>query len=106
LVAPEHLCGGEFEVGFAFLPGKGLMVVSLESLSGNPNGTIGECVLSQLTKQFGRPKSTKLAPRLGGGEYYQFYRLFSRRFTAVWTQPERVVIHYTWGRSDSTPLLF
>jgi len=95
LATPEHFCGGYFEVGFIFFdePGKGLAWVYLESQSGNPDGIIGQCVLRQITVQFGHPKAT-IPER---GEYW-FHHAFSRRWTVLWVQPKRVVIHYGRGR--------
>ena len=94
LDTPENLCGGDFEVEVTFVAGTGLQVVSLITRVGNL-GEIGSCVLNLLTKRLGHPKSRRL-----DGKYaeYQFYRLFSRRFTTLWIQPKLVQIGYTCGR--------
>ena len=94
LNTPEHFCGGDFEVGFIFFdkPRNRLAWVYFESLSGNPDGIIGKCVLRELTKELGSPKIVG-TPTPEDGEYW-FHRLFSKRWTVLYIQPKRVVIHY------------
>lgn len=97
----EQTCGAEFRVDFHFFDEdsdkKGLGSVSLESQSGNPNGTIGNCVMSQLTAELGKPQTDK---RNGPGFWWFGHRFFGAR-TTLFISPSRVFI----GHERHRPLI-
>jgi hypothetical protein len=92
----EHFCRADFGVYFHFpVPDKGLDWIDFESLSGNAEGAIGECVLAQLTAKFGHPQ---LKERQESGAEYRRVYWFGHRSSKQWEvltiQDKRVNIHY------------
>jgi hypothetical protein len=85
---PQRFCGGDFRVDFGFdpyKPKKGLSSVTLElEKSGNADGKVGDCVLMEFTRRFGKSRF-KYAQQ---GEY----RFFGDRIE--WVIPNRVQIGY------------
>lgn len=88
----EHYCGGDFEVQLNFFanPNKGLASVYLENRTGNPGGVIGNCVLDDITKKLGHPRTRKQID----GEEYSFGKQSSNLHTTLYTLTHRVVIIY------------
>ena len=74
--------GAEFNVSFVFHEelNKGLSAVVLKSVSGDSDGTVGNCLIQDFSRRYGRPD---VGCRPYEAQYcveYWFHRLFERRW--------------------------